>query len=197
METLEKDLSPEESFKIIQSMISTARNKVSDDGFHLMLWGVLVISCCLLNYFLLQIGFGNWSGIPWMVMPFIGVPVGTFYEKRRKSKGVVRTHFDLHVSYMWMSYFFTLVLVIVYCSFMQISPVPFILIITGMVTFATGRILKFTPLLVGGIIFWLSALACIKFIGEEQLLIQAVSIFLGYIVPGILLWRNAKAEQHV
>lgn len=93
----QKELSPEESFVIIQGMIATARNKFAENGFHLMLWGVLVITCCLANYFLLADGFGNLSGLPWAVMPFIGVPVGIMYEKNRMSAKQVSTHADLHV----------------------------------------------------------------------------------------------------
>ena len=66
-----------------------------------------------------------------------------------------------------------------------------------MATFATGKILKFTPLLFGGIVFWLSAFICLKVVDESQLIVQAVSTFLGYIIPGILLWRNFKAETNV
>lgn len=197
MTTPEKELSPEESFRIIQTMIDTARHKIADDGFHLILWGVLVISCCFANYFLLQAGAGNWAGLPWMLMPCIGVPAGIAYEKSRNKSKTIKTHADLYVANMWMAYLFSLVFAIVFCSLSQISPVPFILILTGMATFATGKILKFTPLLLGGIVFWLSAMLCLKVVDEKQLLIQAVSTFFGYIVPGILLWRNYKAETNV
>jgi hypothetical protein len=39
METNEKNISPEEGLHLIHTMINTARNKVSEDGFHLMFWG--------------------------------------------------------------------------------------------------------------------------------------------------------------
>jgi hypothetical protein len=39
MEANEKNISPEEGLHLIHTMINTARNKVSEDGFHLMLWG--------------------------------------------------------------------------------------------------------------------------------------------------------------
>jgi len=197
MESNEKKLSPEESLSLIQAMIATAKNKVSENGFHLLLWGVLVISCCLINYLFIKMNLGNWAGIVWLIMPFIGVPAGSLYERGRKEKGLVKTHYDIHISYMWLSYLFSLIVVIVFCSFSQISAVPFILIITGMVTFATGKIIQFTPLLIGGVIFWLSALVCIEIKSEEQLLIQAGSILIGYIVPGVLLWRKSKATQYV
>lgn len=193
----QKELSPEESFVIIQGMIATARNKFAENGFHLMLWGVLVITCCLANYFLLADGFGNLSGLPWAIMPFIGVPVGIMYEKNRMSAKQVSTHADLHVKHIWLSFLAGLVLVIVFCSVSHISPVPFILIVTGMATFSTGRVLQFTPLMLGGIVFWGAALLCIKVTNQNQLLVHAAATFLGYIVPGMLLWKEHKAGSHV
>lgn len=197
MKNQQQELTAEESFQIIQGMIYTARNKVAENGFHLMLWGVLVIGSCLANYFLLHAGAGAWSGLPWLLMPVIGVPAGIIYEKNRNAHKEVRTHADLHVKHIWMSYLAGLVFVIMFCSLSQVSPVPFILIITGMATFATGRILQFSPLLAGSVVFWLGAMLCLKVVDENQLLIQAAATFLGYIVPGILLWRAYKKENRV
>lgn len=197
MESIEKEMSAEDSFRLIQSMINGARNKVAENGFHLMLWGILVITCCLANYFLIRGGAGNLAGLPWMLMPVIGVPVGFIYEKGRARKKEIRTMADLHVYHMWMSFLFALVLVIVYCSISHTSPVPFILIITGMVTFATGRVLQFAPLQLGGLVFWAGALVCLKVVDENQLLIHAAATFLGYIVPGILLWKQYKSNANV
>lgn len=197
MEANEKNISPVEGLHLIHTMINTARNKVSEDGFHLMFWGVMVITCCLLNYFLIGTSYAQWASYAWLLMPIIGVPAGMLYEKKRQKTGTVKTHYDIHIAYMWWGYTFTLAMIIIFCGFSQISPVPFILFITGLVTFATSRMIQFTPLVVGALIFWACALLCITVKGPEQLLLEAGSIFLGYIVPGILLWRNAKQERHV
>lgn len=197
MQTETKELSAEESFRIIEGMIATARNKVAENGFHLLLWGILVISCCLANYFLIDAGAGNLAGLPWLIMPFIGVPVGIVYERIRTNKKEVKTHADLHVKHIWMSYLTGLALLIVFCSITQTSPIPFILILTGVVTFASGKVLQFIPLQAGGVVFWVGALLCLKITGPNQLLIQAITTFLGYIVPGILLWRAYKNNSNV
>lgn len=197
MDVIEKELSAEDSLRLIQSMINQARNKVAESGFHLMVWGVLVIACCLINYILIRTGYGSWAGLPWLVMPFIGVPVGIIYERGRQVSNTVRTLADLHVNHMWLAYGVSLIIVLVYCSVMHVSPVPFIMLITGMVTFATGRVLQFKPLQLGGVVFWLGALLCIKVTNESQLLIHAATTFVGYIVPGILLWKQYKSRADV
>ena len=76
-------------------------------------------------------------------------------------------------------------------------PIPFILTITGLGTFVSGTILKFKPLTWGGLLFWIAAIGASFVAPINQLLINGIAIFIGYIIPGILLWRNYKAETHV
>jgi hypothetical protein len=54
-------------------------------------------------------------------------------------------------------------------------------------TFISGKLLKFTPLVVGGIINWI--LACIAgyLHYDYQMLLTAVAILTSYIIPGHLL----------
>jgi hypothetical protein len=192
MESTTKQMNAEESLKLIQSMIDAARNKVADDGFHLILWGILVIICSLLNYFLFIGGFNQVCSIPWIIMPFVGVPVGYYYEKRIRKEGYAKTIIDKHVAYIWWSYGFTLFIGILYCVNIGISPIPFILLSTGLVTFASGLILQFRPMMAGGIIFWILAATCIFVNSINQLWLEALGVFLGYIIPGILLRRKAQ-----
>lgn len=188
----EKQMTHEESLELIQSMINTARNKVADDGFHLILWGILVIICCLLNYFLLYAGYEKVAGLPWLFMPVVGVPIGIIYERRFRAGGGVRTVVDTNIKYLWWSYGFALFLVITYSVNIQVSPVPYILMITGMVTFASGLMLRFRPMMAGGVVFFLLTLACIWVRPVDQLLLEALGVLLGYIIPGIILRRLSQ-----
>ena len=52
MEAQEKSLSHTESLAIIQNMIATAKNNLTDNGFHFMLWGTLVILASISQYVL-------------------------------------------------------------------------------------------------------------------------------------------------
>jgi hypothetical protein len=47
METNEKELSPQESIELIQTMINKTKGVVADDSFYFLLWGWLVFACCL------------------------------------------------------------------------------------------------------------------------------------------------------
>jgi FtsH-binding integral membrane protein len=197
MKNQEKQMSHEESFALIQSMIASARHNVSKDGFYLLLWGTLVIASCLANYAMLSMDMGNISGIPWMIMPMIGVPIGIWYNRKAQKSGLAKTHLDTQITYMWWAYGVTLFLVILYSGYKEMSPVPFIMMITGMVTFGTGMMIRFKPLIIGGIIFWTSAVISFNLPTAQHLLLEAAAVFIGYIIPGILLSRLAKKDKDV
>ena len=197
MENTEKQLSHQESLDLIQSMIDTARNKVAEDGFHFIMWGTLVIICSLLNYALIKAGYENTSYIPWLVMPFIGAPLAFYYERQLKKQGHAKTHLEDYIKYLWLSYAITLFFAIFFSVSMNASPIPFILMITGMATFTTGMALKFRPLIAGGIVFWMLTIVCFFLSPLNQLLADALGILLGYIIPGILLRKEAQTQNHV
>ena len=100
-------------------------------------------------------------------------------------------------SSLWMGFGITLGVIMYISVYSNVSPVPFILALVGLATFVSGSIYRFLPLIFGGIIFWISSMGCMYFNGPEQLLIDAGATFLGYILPGIMLWRKSKKESYV
>jgi hypothetical protein len=196
METSKKELSATQSIDIIQSMIATAKNNLSDDGFHFLLWGVLVIAASLGQYYLAVVHFEN-NFLPWMAMPAVGAPVAMLYEWRKAKTEKVKTLFDNIFGYLWLAAGIAMFLVIYISVKNGVPPVPFILCIVGLATFVSGCILKFKWLILGGIIFWIAAFATTLVEPLNQLLINAIATFLGYIIPGMLLWKDYQKESHV
>lgn len=189
----EKSISHEESLNIIQSMIDRAKNKISENGFHFILWGVLVIAASLTQYFLItQQGMGNQSNLVWIIMPVIGVPVALIYERRKSKLSSAETYNDKAYALVWLGFGITLFLAIFATVKGGINPIPVILCIVGLATFVSGALYRFKMLFMGGVVFWLAALAAIFVTGPEQLLINAGATFVGYIIPGIALWNNYK-----
>ena len=72
---------------------------------------------------------------------------------------------------------------------------PLIMVIYGIGTWVSGGILKFAPLIIGGVICWILAGMAFYFPFNIQLLLLAMSILLSYIIPGHLL--KFKASRHV
>lgn len=193
----DKNLTHDESLKIIQSMIITAKNRITENGFHFLLWGILVIIASITEYVLQITGSGFKENIAWIVMPIVGAPIAFIYELKRNRKGRTEGYVDTWYKFLWLGFVITLIMIVVISVNQHMSPIPFILANVGFSTFVSGSIYKFKPLIIGGIIFWVSSLLCIVFPGPDQLLINAIATLAGYIVPGILLWNKSKNESNV
>lgn len=195
MKTNEVNLSHEESLALIQSMINTAKNKVTENGFHFLLWGVLVIVASLTQYIWILMGGREETNMVWIGLPVVGVPVGIIYEKMRDKKQEVRSMLDGVYTYLWLGFGISLGLTIFITSQNNTNPLPYIMMLMGLATFVSGAMYEFKPLLAGGIIFWIAAAISSYLPGYTILLLNAGATFLGYIVPGILLWKNAQSSN--
>lgn len=191
----DKELTHEESLNVIQGMLQMAKNKITETGFHFLLWGILVIGACLTQYIMIRNDMGATSNWVWIIMPVIGVPLAMGYEYRRNRKGRTSTRFDKIYGFLWLAFGITLGITIFLCAKLGVIPVAFILVLVGLATFVSGCIFPFPPLIVGAFIFWGSAILCVFTDPMNQLLINACAIFAGYIIPGLLLWRKSKTAH--
>jgi hypothetical protein len=186
----DKPLDPEASLLLIRQTIDLAKRKVQENGFHLLLWGVLVVAAGLTDFYH-DLKFGqqhqHWA---WMVMPLVGAPVAIIYEIRRSKALTHRNTVHQWYGYIWLGYGITLPLLIAYAIQSAISPTPAILAVTGFAIFISGIILQFRPLVLGAIAIWAGALCCLLVPAIWYALIMSISIALGYLIPGYLLHRS-------
>ncbi len=69
---------------------------------------------------------------------------------------------------------------------------PLIMMVYGAWLFISGGALKFRPLLIGGCINWALSLCSMFVVFQWQLLILALAVLLGYIIPGHMLRAGYK-----
>ncbi|MEX2485907.1 MAG: hypothetical protein WED10_15150 [Brumimicrobium sp.] len=193
----EKELTQEESLKVIQGMINIAKNKINETGFHFLLWGVLVVLASLTQYLLIHQGFGNETNWIWAIMPIIGVPIAVIHEYRKSKSEQIKSKFDTIYGFLWLGFGVALIATIFISISLNTSPVAFILVIAGLATFMSGIIYHFTPLIVGAVFLWIGGLLCPYVETIDVLLVNAGSITMGYIIPGIILSRRAKIDKDV
>lgn len=177
--------------------MNTARNKLADDGFHLIFWGWLITFCALTQYASIQMGF-QWGPIVWMVLPPIGGIVSGIYGYRQEKKSRVKTYMDTALSYLWGGFIIAMVLTLVFGYAHGIKATYFFLMLLyGMATFITGGILKFRPLIIGSIFSFVSAIISV-FVGEvDQFLCISAALLFSYVIPGHMLRSKYKSQQHV
>lgn len=183
-----------QNLDLVQEMIDMARNHVTDTGFHFLLWGVLVILASISQYVLIKFGVGSASNFVWIGMTVIGVPIAIIYEKRKDRKAGMLSRFGRIYGLLWLGFGISLFVAIYVSIAFQINPSPFILILVGLATFVSGAFIRFVPLMIGAIVFWAAAALSPLFSSIDFLLVYAVSIFLGYVVPGLMLTKKHKAN---
>jgi hypothetical protein len=74
---------------------------------------------------------------------------------------------------------------------------PFFIMLYGLGTFVSGRLIQFTPLVVGGIIAWVLAIAATFVSYDYQMLMGAAAILFSYIIPAYMLRKKNRAIQNI
>jgi len=189
MENDGKIASGEESLKIITDMINKTQTSVAQSSFHLLFWGWLVFGCSLAQFILNNYtDFHNGWYVWFLTIP--GMVVSFTYGFIKGKRAQVHTYSE-RLS-MWTWYGFTATMIIMFIihgkSMDDIS--KYVLMLIGFPLFMSGFILRFRPLVFGGIAFWLFSLAA-HFGGPVVAgLSMPVAIVLGYLIPGYLLKRR-------
>lgn len=184
------------SIDLITEMISISRNKIIDDGKHFILWGVLVALCCFVQYFMIEfLEMLQESNVVWLILPIIGVPISIYMGKKSNNELQVKTVLTEIYHKLWLGFGISLGL-IVFISIQYLhSPTSFILVLMGFSVYISYTILKFKPMLFGSIVFFCSSILFIYInSAANQVLLYGISVILGYIIPGFLLYKNRKSS---
>lgn len=190
MENEEKQLTQEESLRIIHEMISAAKNDVKADAFIFLLWGWLVFVASIAQFILIVLD-KEYNSYPWMLMPLGGI-ITVVYSIRQGKKDRTKTNVTESLKYTWIAFTAALLIIMFFNSMTFLQVLPCIMVLYGMGLFLSGGALKFKPLIWGGIFCWICAIAGFEVQNKYQLLILATAVFGGYIVPGYLLQMNNK-----
>ncbi|HEY0297859.1 MAG TPA: hypothetical protein VGB84_01440 [Arachidicoccus sp.] len=194
----EKNISAEESLQIIEKMLADTRNRFYNNGFAFLFWGILIISDCLIEYWMDVTANEGKAGYVWAGTILAGMIVMALYyagitpKKRKFSK------LDSINGKLWIGFGISYIVLGFLCVQLKTQMPPFIYCILGLCMFASGGIYKFWSMYAGAIVFWLGAVVCVLLKnGINTLLVSVAVMFLGYLVPGYLLWRKAKKEANV
>lgn len=193
----EKSLSPEESIELISNMISKTKDSVADNTFYFLFWGWLVFGCCLANYVMKVYYHFPFHFYVWFLMPLGGL-ISWWYGARQSRKKRVKSFVDDVLNLVWSVLGLSFI-VVVFINILspKLSTIPFTMYILlyAMGTLLTGRIIRFTPLVIGGVINFLLAILSVKLNYDEQLLLGALAILTSYIIPGHLLRIRHQSQN--
>ena len=198
MKTTENDFSPQQSLALIESMINRAKDKFAEDGSMYLFWGWLVFTCSLFQFILLHIleypkHYLVWlATLPAFVYQF-------FYIRKKRKQQTVTTYADYIIGYIWLTFCVVMLLIGFLIGFLTGGDyyyhiIPLLLAVYGVPVFLTGIIVRFRPLVTGGIACWVLCIAS-TFIKnyDYQFLMLPAAMLAAWIIPGYRL--RAKYES--
>ena len=202
METKKKNLSPAESLSLISEMINNVKKEYRQNAFYFLLWGWVITLACITHYAGIRIlvhyemynKINLLSFINWGVFILMGMSIQ--YWRKTKNPEKAMNLYNRFLRVLWQIGGLSMIISAFISLNFNIYPVPVILIITAMSTLVTGIVVRFMPLILGGIIFIIASLVSTYFLYEYSLLVCAAAIVLGYIIPGYIL-KKSETKQNV
>lgn len=197
--TMETKFTEQQSLQVIQEMIENTKAKFRDNGFFYLLWGWLVLIASLSQFTLMNIGF-EYAWLPWPVMMMGGGIASGIAGYRLGKESKVKTFFDTAILSLWLAFTITLFIILIAAGAGRISwNMANVLIIAlyGLATYISGSMMKFKPLIFGGIFSWMVAVVGLFLPPVYSLPLVSVSIIVAYLIPGYMLKSRAKTNGYV
>ena len=191
MKTESSPLSPHDSLALIATMIHQAKGTIQRNSFYFLLWGWVVAVANMGMFVLSKAGYPQPYLIWTITIPAWVITLIRVFRNRRNRPAT--THFDRISGVLWMSFGLVIFTIVAFGFRLNYQINPIILLISTLPTLVSGVILKFKPLMFGGVSFWFFGVLCFLVPFEYQPLVGAAAIITGYLIPGYLL--KARKES--
>lgn len=195
----DNNFSPQQSLQLIESMINRAKDKYAEDGFMYLVWGWLVFGCSLLQFILMHIAHYEKHYIVWLFTLPVFIYQYFYVSKKYKRKTVI-TYTDSIIGFVWITFAIVIILLGFLIGFLTTGEyythiIHILLAVYGIPVFLTGVIVRFKPLIYGGIACWvLCVLSTFIKNYDFQFLLIPVAMLLAWIIPGYLLRAKYKKQ---
>jgi len=200
-----KEMTPKESLDLITRTILDIRESAKNNSFYFIAWGWIIASASIihfavLHYLLVQEKYEliNWATIiVWSSFVLTGMIIQFSYQKKNQGNKKHQSVIGKLLSSLWIASGTGIILIVIFILSYGINPTPFVLIVTAIATYTTGKMIRFKPLVLGGIGFVLFAILALFINNHFQLLLNGAAIFVGYLIPGYMLKKTEIIDYHV
>lgn len=193
----EKNFSPEQSIQIIQSMINKTKQEISDNGIYFLVWGWITFVACTGQFILKRIlEYDQHYQVWWLLI--IGIIFSIVYSIKAEKKTRAKTYIGESLRHLWIGMaiaYFVLSMILSKAGW-GTTVFPFFIMLYGLGTFVSGSIIKFRPLVVGGLIASLLAIVSSFVNYDYQILFGSAAILISYIIPAYMLRRRNKIANN-
>jgi len=179
----DQQFSPDESLQVIRNMIEKTREGISDGSKYFLVWGWGVFIGCL-SEFMLKVVYGYPYHYRVWVIIFVCAFISMMMTIRDKKKENVKTYIGESMSFLWTGMgicFFVISIIFIRIGWQYCY--PFFMAMYGLGTFVSGKILRYNPFIIGGLISFLLAAVSVWFPYDYQILFAATALLVSYIIP--------------
>jgi hypothetical protein len=207
-----ENFSEVDSLKLITEMINKTKQSFHDTGFGPIMWGSVVTFCALVSFCSYQFNFKLPFDI-WLLVFVAIVPqvIYSFNESKRKK---VKTYNDIALDFTWIAFGITMFVIGFAINFLvkDYSSIPnivtvrgdfrlsnhftaFYLMIYAIPTFITGGIMKFKPMIWGGVLCWVLAIVSCFTDSKLDMLFTAIAATCAWLIPGLLINKHSRERN--
>ena len=187
------ELTNAQSLQIITEMIGKAKRNIAKKGsFYFLLWGVVVMIGNFGHYIIEVYDLYPAPYAIWLII-IPAIIMSIVYSVKQNREAQTTSQIDRVYSNLWIGIFVVLMTVLVFMSKLSFNHNAVILLLASLGTFVSGRLINFTPLVLGGVALWISALIAFNVSVQDQYLVAGFAIIVGYLIPGFLLRQAERA----
>ena len=189
--------SKEEQIEIISKVINSTKENLKPLSVNFIFWGSLIVVMSLIHYSIPQfIQYTEYSSLLfWTILPILGMICTIVYNiKIRKVLGY-ETYLNRVIKIIWGIFNLSWLVMVVTSLLNGINnPVPEILFLLSTTLITTGIIIKFKPILIGGILLMLFTIYINFNPNINFLIVNIIGVSLGMLLPGISLYFSKVNE---
>ena len=190
----QEDFSPQDSLKVIQSMLEKTREDFSSDDIYFLIWGWTTFIACAGQFVLKNLlNYPKHYLVWWIIVPAVAFTI--YYSMKEEKASRVKTYIGDSMKYLWIGMgitYFVLSMILSKTGWNN-TVFPFYILLYGLGTFVSGCFIRFKPLIIGGICAWALAVASVFLEYDYQMLAAAAAILVSYIIPAYMLRSKIKS----
>lgn len=184
-----------QSLLVIREMIQLSKKKIRNDGILLIVWGYAASLPSLISYFKEILFLPNRMMFLLKfvdpVLPLLALAFTIYYILNERKK--VTTYIGASLRYVWISLFGCMVLTNLILNNVTHEvnftlQHPLFMVLTAFAILVTGVILRYKPVILGGVVFGILAYFASLLLLHDQFLLDGIGWFLALAIPGHILY---------
>jgi len=180
-------LLPQESLALIAEAIRKTKENFRENSRFFLLWGWLIAAASLGFFLLRQYTETRFFFLPFPVLVLAGIVTTLVWYRQLKAEAPTETYLGYFFNRLWLVLGVSFVLVVFISVSRGWPPFLYTLVVAAIGTMVSGLAMKFRPLVLGGALFFMAAVAGVYLPDAYLPLLTGLAMIGGYLVPGYLL----------